>query len=54
VEQTRFCETHLQKEQNLLFLTAKRACFTASVALIVCLNGFADTRRKSMALNKQG
>jgi hypothetical protein len=38
----------LQKEQKLLFLTAKQACFAVSDALIVCLHGFADTRRKSM------
>jgi hypothetical protein len=38
----------LQKEQNLLFLTAKQACFAASDALIDFLNGFADTRRKSI------
>jgi hypothetical protein len=36
----------LQKEQNLLFLTAKQACFAILDALIDCLNGFADTRRQ--------
>jgi hypothetical protein len=29
-------------------LTAKWACFAVSVTMIVCLNGSADTRRKSM------
>jgi hypothetical protein len=36
----------LQKEQNLLFLTAKQACFAVSDILIDCLFAFTDTRRK--------
>jgi hypothetical protein len=28
----------MSKEQKLLFLTAKQACFAVSDALIVCLN----------------
>ncbi|WP_159448072.1 hypothetical protein [Papillibacter cinnamivorans] len=45
-EQMRFFETHLQKEQPLLFLTAKRGRFSVSDALIDFLCDFADTRRK--------
>jgi hypothetical protein len=50
VEQTRFVKRICKKSKNALF-DGKTSLFCRQDALIVCLNGFADTRRNPWHYN---